>query len=97
MTDSKSPASSKPGALVVLRADELRELIEQSIEKFFEGAAPANDTPAVLDRKGIAKKLDVSVATLDRLVIEGLPHFFVGDVKRFELEPCIAWLKARPR
>jgi hypothetical protein len=49
----------------------------------------------LLSRRALAKHLSRSVATVDRLVLEGLPHSFVGDSKRFDLQDCLDWLAAR--
>jgi excisionase family DNA binding protein len=49
-----------------------------------------------LDLAALGKALDVSPATLRRLVAEGLPHVAVGRARRFDLDAVRAWLAARP-
>lgn len=51
--------------------------------------------PKLLDRAGLARAVGKSVASVDRLVREGLPFLAVGDVRRFELDAVLAWLRAR--
>ena len=57
-----------------------------------ELAAPAAEDPTgLLTKKALAKKLSVSVATIDRMVREpqGMPvAAIVGDGKRFDLVAC---------
>lgn len=45
----------------------------------------------------LAKALRVSLATVDRLVREGMPCELVGARRRFDLEACRVWLAARGR
>ena len=56
-----------------------------------DGARP----PALLDRVGLARAIDKSPASVDRLCREGMPYLRVGDVKRFELENVLVWLRER--
>jgi hypothetical protein len=59
-------------------------------------AAVAADPDALLSKAALAKKLAVSVATVDRLVREGLPvAVHVGDARRFRLEQCRVWCASR--
>ncbi len=53
------------------------------------------DPTGLLSRGALGKHLSRSVATVDRLVLEGMPCTFVGDGKRFDLAECRAWLVAR--
>jgi hypothetical protein len=68
-------------------ADELAELRRQL-------SAPV-PPPALLDRRGLARELGVSLATVDRLRGEGLPELRVCDAPRFELAEALSWLRAR--
>ena len=53
---------------------------------------------AMLSTPELAKRLGVSRAQVHRLAEEGvLPFAWVGDVRRFDLDECIAALKARSR
>lgn len=79
---------------VTLTLGELRELMrEAALEAVAElGSAPK---PALLDRNGIAQALGVSSSTVDRLRREGMPSILIGDSPRFEIEPCLAFLRGR--
>jgi hypothetical protein len=59
-----------------------------------EGAA-SNAPRRLLDRVGIGRALGVSVATVDRLVRQGMPHVLVAEARRFELPSVLEWLRAR--
>ena len=37
--------------------------------------------------------LDISRSTLNRLVAKGLPHIWIGAVRRFPIRDVIEWLK----
>lgn len=50
----------------------------------------------LLDRAGLGRALNVSVATIDRLARSGLPFDRVGEVRRFDLVAVRAWLASRP-
>ncbi len=59
-------------------------------------AMPAPEPDGLLSKKQLAKRLDVSTATIDRLTREGMPiAAHVGDARRFDLDACRAWLGAR--
>lgn len=51
----------------------------------------------LLDKKGIAKVLCVSVSTVEKLVREeGMPHLKIGSKSiRFEPEVVLQWIKDR--
>jgi phage terminase Nu1 subunit (DNA packaging protein) len=49
----------------------------------------------LLGRVEISKVLNVSLATLDRLVREGLPHLQVRGAKRFDLPQVLEHLRSR--
>jgi hypothetical protein len=51
--------------------------------------------PALLDRQGLARELQVSPATVDRLRADGCPELIVGASPRFELAAVLAWIRAR--
>jgi hypothetical protein len=51
-------------------------------------------TPLV-DKRELARQLAVSPATIDRLVRSGMPYQPVGDVRRFDIAECKAWLTDR--
>jgi hypothetical protein len=83
------------GKLVVVDAAELRELVTAAVAEALEGASASRHAPTLLDRAAIANALDVSVATLDRLRLEGMPELRLGDVPRFELDAVLGWLRSR--
>lgn len=65
--------------LVVLTTTELRDLIRAELEH-----VQTEPPPEVLDRKGAAQLLRVSVPQLDRLVRAGkIPAGKIGDSPRF--------------
>ncbi len=80
--------------LVALAPDQLADLIRAAVaEALSEGA---NDQrPALLDRLGLARALGIGLATVDRLRRDGMPCVHVGDSPRFEIAPCLAWLRGR--
>ncbi len=47
----------------------------------------------ILTKQQLAKFLQVTERTIDRLREEGMPHFKVGKVIRFEKEAVLNWLK----
>lgn len=51
--------------------------------------------PELLDRRGLAQFLGVSLPTVDRLRAEGLPTLMVVESPRFERERVLAWLRAQ--
>jgi uncharacterized protein (DUF2342 family) len=62
--------------------------------------AAANQTaPPVelLTRDELAHALRVSPQTIDRRVREGMPTEYVGDLPRFDLAACRAWLAANAK
>lgn len=69
----------------------LRTLASQEPE-----AGPQADAGLLLSKAALARKLSVSVATIDRLTREGMPlAAHVGDSRRFDIEACRAWLATR--
>ena len=81
-------------ALVVVAPEALSELVTAAVASALEGAATSGPPP-LLDRVGIGKALGVSVATVDRLVRQGMPHVLVAEARRFELLAVLEWLRAR--
>jgi hypothetical protein len=58
--------------------------------------AAAPDGELLLSKQRLAKALEVSVATVDRLTREGMPiAAHVGDARRYDLDSCRSWLAAR--
>jgi hypothetical protein len=83
-----------PGAVVLVTVEQLRELLREQLDA--AAAEHATDVrPALLDRRGLAGRLDVSLPTLDRLRAEGMPELRLGDSPRFELDACLRWLREK--
>lgn len=83
---------------VTLTLGELRDLVrDAALESIVEAATVADGAPkpALLDRAGLARALSLGTSTVARLRREGMPTILVGDSPRFELEPCLAWLRGR--
>lgn len=58
-------------------------------------AGPASAAPdqARLSRAELAQALKISTGTVDRLAKRGMPSVMVGDLPRFILADCEAWLR----
>jgi hypothetical protein len=53
------------------------------------------ESPALLDRRALARALDCSVDTIDKLRREGMPEIRLLDTTRYELRAVLEWLKGR--
>lgn len=65
-----------------------------------ETGLPAGVVDAVLNRGELARALNKSEPTIDRLIADGMPFLTEGTNGRsweFQLSACWAWLKARER
>jgi hypothetical protein len=83
-------------SVVVLTPEQLDALLEAAVDRARLATTPANDAPsALLDRTGLAKALQCSLPSIDRLRREGLPQLTIGDAPRFEIDAVLAWLRAR--
>lgn len=47
----------------------------------------------MITKKELAKKLKVSVTTIDRRVEKGMPHYKIGRLIRFDFEEVKQWIK----
>lgn len=56
----------------------------------------ADQSPALLDREGLAQALGCSTGQVDKLRRQGLPVVWLGASPRFELPAVLAWLRTRP-
>ena len=66
--------------------------MEQAAELF----GSREDAPILLDRQSLAKRLNISIPTVDRLRGEGMPTIWVtSEAPRFELDRCLEWLRSR--
>jgi hypothetical protein len=87
---------------VIVPSDALAGLLALIRQAAREGTAEAlaahtkpPPSPRLLDRRGLAEELRVSVATVTRLTSEGMPCTHVGDAPRYEFETVKGWLSAR--
>ena len=95
LTNPSAPAAGGLG--VAVSFDEtLSALVREAVRAELAVLPKAPETrPTLLDRKGLARELAVSVASIDRLAREGLPFVRVGAVKRFDLKLIRAWLDSQ--
>lgn len=78
--------------------DELRALIREEVAACRSAGPDVVPSPVKLvDRRELARVLDVSAATVGRLVADGAPHVFVGQAPRFDVAAFRAWLDERGR
>ena len=70
---------------------------EGTVQALAAQATPAPMAAPLLDKRELARALDVSPATIARLTGEGMPHVFVGASPRYALDDVRAWLAARGR
>lgn len=76
-----------------LTAAQLETIVRRAVSDALEAERPAVPRPALLDRNGIAEALGCSASQVDKLRAKGMPSVRLGEVPRFELEPCLAWLR----
>lgn len=51
----------------------------------------------MLNKKELAKELNISESMVNKLIAQGLPHIKVGSAVRFNLNEVINWLKERKK
>ena len=85
--------SARP--LVVLEAHQVAELVRGAVAEALAAQDPDRPAGALLDGKQLMKALVMSRSTLGRLKRQGLPRVKVLDADRFDLDECVAWLRAR--
>lgn len=66
-------------------------------EKLAERIVPRMTPRELLTRDELGAALRVSPVTVDRLAREGMPREYIGDLPRFDLAACRAWLADHPR
>ena len=88
-----------PPAVVVLTlsTDELRALVRAEFDAALAARAVAPPTMPFIDRRELARTLDVSLATVTRMTAEGMPHIFVGASRRYSVDDVRKWLDERGR
>ena len=74
--------------------DGIVERIASEVESRIAALLP-EPPPALLDRRGLAQFLGVSLPTVDKLRGEGCPTLWVVDSPRFEREAVLEWLRSR--
>lgn len=75
--------------------DAIRSTVRSAVEEALADLAPA-DAPALLDRERMARKLCISVPTLDGLRKQGMPTIWITpEAPRFDVAAVVAWLLAR--
>lgn len=82
--------------VVVLAPEDLVALIRKEILP--ELVALAMDRPdptALVDRRGLARELSCSLATIDRLTARGMPSIKVVDARRYSVTEVLSWLRSR--
>lgn len=77
--------------------EELAALLRSTVEATLAKHERAEQAPVLLDRAALARKLGCSPSHVDTLRAEGMPTVWLGQSPRFELEPCLAWLRERKR
>jgi hypothetical protein len=89
-------------ASIIVQGATLDDLVERVASRTLEALREARvatgqdaDGPLLLTCNRLCKRLGLSRATIFRLRGQGLPCFKVGDEYRYELEPVVAWLRAR--
>jgi len=55
----------------------------------------AKDDGILLTRTGLAKKLNVSLRSIDHLQGRGMPCLLIGRTRRFVLNEVLAWLRRK--
>jgi len=54
------------------------------------------DIEQYLSTGGLMEALSISRSTINRMVKRGMPHVWVGAVRRFPVDQVIEWLKQAP-
>lgn len=91
MVDSENLAKTLLPAL-----DALVELLADRVAARLQESRPNTAPPSpMLTKRALATALDVSTATIDRMVEDGrIPFFVVGESKRFDLAEVRAAIRA---
>lgn len=87
-----------PTVLVVACSlDELRTMFREEIRAALVERRPASEAASLVDRREMARLLDVAPVTVTRLTAEGMPCMHVGDAPRYDVEVVRVWLAGRAR
>lgn len=74
-------------AVVANEIDRLRDELAEIVT--------ARALPRIEDSSGMCRWLDISMPTLRKLEIEGLPVFRLGECRRYDVDAVRAWLSSR--
>lgn len=47
----------------------------------------------MLTKKDLSEKFKISLPTIDRLMVQGMPYIKIGKSVRFELDEVMKWIK----
>lgn len=80
-----------------LTVEAFREIVRAEVKEALASCAAESPAPctSLLARSGLALALGISLATVDRLVVDGCPHVIVSRTKRFDLARVQEWLATR--
>jgi hypothetical protein len=86
--------SAPPRRIIDLDERELAALVGAVLDERLESLGTKPDA-RLLDRVHLAQALSVSEKTVVRLTAEGMPYVKLVEAKRYELDRCLEWLRAR--
>ncbi|MGC4088334.1 MAG: hypothetical protein QM756_10625 [Polyangiaceae bacterium] len=95
MKGAENPAAAGLDVLLGALAGQLAEPVAELVVERLAVVLAERPAPRLLDRRGLAALLDVSLPTVDRLRAEGCPELRVADAPRFEAERVLEWLRGR--
>jgi hypothetical protein len=75
-----------------LTAAELSLMIERAVAAGMAAAKDERLGPELLSRNAIARAIGCSAAQVDKLRKSGMPTERVGQVPRFRVAACMAWI-----
>ena len=81
--------------VVTVTEAELAALVRAAVSEALAEHEIGEQLPALFDRTALARKLGCSPSHVDTLRAEGMPTVWLGQTPRFELAPCLAWLRER--
>ena len=81
--------------VVTVTEAELAALVKAAVADALAEHDSEEPVPSLLDRSALARRLGCSPSHVDTLRAEGMPTVWLGQTPRFELEPCLAWLRDR--
>ena len=86
--------AASPGSFEAMLVELVRSTVTEAVVALIP-TTKSEGPPPLLDRAGLGRALDVSIATVDRLVRDGCPFLLVLDSRRFEIDVVKAWLRSR--